>query len=122
MGPDAPKHVRNILILVAIAAGVWLLPGGDTGTRTISNLLSVLLLGGLCFFAYRMYMEHRITLLDLGDRTRAVLYGSFALMVFALLATRRLIDEGGLGALLWMALLGTAFYGMYSVWRASREY
>ncbi len=122
MGPDAGKHVRNIAILLLLAAAVWLLPGGDTGASTIGNLLAVVLFAGLCFFAYRMYMEHRITLLDLPERVRAVLYGSFALLVFALLATDRLVGEGGLGALLWLALILGAVYGVYSVWRASREY
>ena len=121
MGPDAGKHVRNILIIVVLALGVWLLPGGDTGSNFIGNLLSVLLLGGLAFFAYRMYMERRITLLDLEDRTRAILYGCFALIVFAIVATSRLWASGP-GALLWLALIGLAGYGIYSVYRSAREY
>ena len=122
MGPDAPKHVRNILIIVALAVVVWKLPGGGTASSTIGNLLSILLLAGLAFFSYRMYMEHRITLLDLPDRTRATLYGSTAVAVFALLATDRLWNEGGAGALVWLALIGAAVYGAYSVWRSAREY
>ncbi|HEX8101921.1 MAG TPA: hypothetical protein VF533_04875 [Solirubrobacteraceae bacterium] len=122
MGPDAGKHARNILILFALAAILWLVPGGGTAAATIGNVLGVILFAGLAFFAYRLYMEHRITLLDLPDRTRLILYGSFALIVFALLAMRRLWDQGGAGALLWLALVGGAIYGVYSVWRASREY
>lgn len=121
MGPDAGKHVRNILIIVGLAVAVWLVPGGDTGSAAIRNVLSVLLLGGLSFFAYRMYMERRITLLDLEDRTRAVLYGCFALIVFAIVATGRLWSNG-IGALIWLALIGLAVYGIYSVYRAAREY
>ncbi len=121
MGPDAGKNARNILIIVGLALAVWLLPGGDTGSSFIGNLLSVILLGGLAFFAYRMYMEHRITLLDLEDRTRAVLYASFGLIVFAIVATSRLWGSGP-GALLWLALIGVAVYGIYSVYRAAREY
>ena len=122
MGPDAGKNLRNALIVVGLAAVVWLLPGGESGSRTIGNLLSVLLLGGLCFFAYRTYMENRITLLDMEDRTRAVLYGSFALITFAIVATGRLTGQGGAGVLIWMALIGLAAYGMYSVYRGQREY
>jgi len=121
VGPDAGKHLRNIAIIVALAAAVWLLPGGGTASRTISNLLSVLLLGGLSFFAFRMYMERRITLLDMEDRTRAILYGCMALIVFAIVATGRLWASGP-GALLWLALIGAALYGLYSVYRAAREY
>lgn len=108
--------------MVALGAVVWLLPGGDTGGQTIGNLLSVLLLGGLCFFAYRSYMENRIMLLDMATRTRAILYGSFALITFAIVATGRLTEQGGVGVLVWMALIALAAYGMYSVYRAAREY
>ena len=121
MGPDAGKNVRNIAIIFALAVIVWLVPGGDTGSQTIGNILSVLLLGGLAFFAYRMYMEHRITLLDMEDRTRAIMYGCAALIVFAIVATGRLWESGP-GALVWFALIGAAVYGLYSVYRAQREY
>ena len=121
MGPDAGKHIRNILIIVALAAAVWLLPGGEAGSMTISNVLSVLLLGGLCFFAYRMYMEHRITLMDMEDRTRVILYGSFALLAFAIVSIGRLTGSGP-GALLWIILIAAAAYGLVFVYRTTREY
>ncbi|MDP9384715.1 MAG: hypothetical protein M3P50_05715 [Actinomycetota bacterium] len=121
MGPDTGKHIRNILIIVGLALAVWLLPGGDTGSAFIGNLLSVILLGGLAFFAYRMYMEHRITLLDLEGRTRAALYACFGLIVFAIAAAGRMWGSGP-GALVWIALMAVAAYGIYSVYRAAREY
>jgi hypothetical protein len=31
-------------------------------------------------------------------------------------------DEGGLGAVLWLAFITLAIWGLYSVWRAYREY
>jgi hypothetical protein len=122
VGPDAGKHLRNIVIIVAIAAAVWLLPGGGTGANALSRLISLIFLGGLAFFAYRMYMERRVTLLDLDDRARLVLYGSFTVVVFALVATARLWDGGGLGVLLWLALVGAGIYGIYGVYRTAREY
>jgi hypothetical protein len=122
VGPDAGKNVRNALIIVALAAVVWLLPGGEAGSQTIGNLLSVLLLGGLCFFAYRMYMENRVTLLDMEDRTRVILYGSFAMITFAIVATGRFTSQGGLGVLVWMGLIALAAFGLYSVYRGAREY
>ncbi len=67
-------------------------------------------------------MEHRITLLDLDDRARLILYGSFALACFAIVAARRFWGEGGLGALVWMILAGLAIYGVVLVYRRSREY
>ena len=122
MGPDRNRHIRNVLIVVVLALAVWLLPGGDTGTNTVYSLLTVILTAGLIFFAYRLYMEHRATIFGLGDRQRGILYGAVALAGFALIATSKLWDEGGLGALIWFAMIGLAAYGMYTVWRAYQEY
>lgn len=122
MGPDAAKNVRNGSIVVGLALVVWLLPGGRAGSATVANLLTVLFLGGMAFFAYRLYMEHRTTLFDLDDRPRAVLYASFALAAFAVVATSRLWDAGGPGALAWLVLVGLAAYGVVSVVRSAREY
>ena len=105
MGPDRAKHIRNILIIIALALVVWLVPGGGTGSSTIYNVLTIILTAGLLFFGYRLYMEHRATIFGLGDNQRALLYGSVAVATVALLATNRLWDAGGLGALLWFALL-----------------
>ena len=81
-----------------------------------------MLLGGLCFFAYRSYMENRVMLQDMPSRTRAILYGSFAMVTFAIVATGRLTEQGGVGVLVWMGLIALAVYGMYSVYRGAREY
>ena len=122
MGPDRNKHIRNVLIIVGLALAVWLLPGGDTASSTVSNLLTVILTAGLLFFAFRLYMEHRATIFGLEDRQRGILYGAVALAGFAIIATSKLWDEGGLGAMLWFGLIGLAVYGMYSVWRTYQEY
>ena len=122
MGPDRAKHIRNILIIVGMALVVWLVPGGGTGSSTIYNLLTIVLTAGLLFFGYRLYMEHRATIFGLGDNQRAVLYGSVAAATVALLATNRLWNEGGLGTLVWFALLSLAGWGIYRVWREYSEY
>jgi hypothetical protein len=122
VGPDRTKNLRNVLIIIVLALVVWLLPGGRTGTNTIYNLLTVLLTAGLIFFAFRVYMENRATIFGLEDRQRGILYGAVALACFALIATSKLWNQGGLGALLWIGMLGLAGYGMYTVWRTYQEY
>jgi hypothetical protein len=122
VGPDRNTHLRNIAIILVLAVAVWLLPGGDTASVTVGNLIGLVFIGGLLFFGYRIYMEHRSTILDLEDRQRGILYASIALGAITLVATRRMWDASGLGALLWLALLGLAFWGLYTVWRAYREY
>ena len=59
MGPDRNKHLRNIAIILVLAVAVWQLPGGGTAANTISNLFSIVFLGGLLFFGYRLYVQNR---------------------------------------------------------------
>ena len=123
MGPDRAKHIRNILIIVVLALAVWLIPGGARASNTISNILSLIFLGGLLFFGYRLYMENRETIFGFEERQRGVLYAGLALIAITLIATRRMWQEGGaVGALVWLGLIGAGVYALYGVWRAYREY
>ena len=122
VGPDRGKHIRNILIVIALALIVWLVPGGARAGNTISNILSIIFLGGLLFLGYRLYMENRETIFGLPERQRGILYAAVALAGITLVATRRMWDEGGAGAILWLAFIGLAVWGLYSVWRSYREY
>src|SRR3954451_6547950 len=114
---DRYKNLRNAAIILVLAVAVWKLPGGGVAAETISNIFSVLFMGGLFFFGYRMYMEHRETLYMLEERQRALLYGALALIAFAFAATSRLWTElVALGGMLWLAMLGAAAWALYSVW------
>ncbi len=119
---DGSKTLRNVAIIVVLAVLVWRLPQGATAGQTISNLLSVVLLAGLSFFAFRMYMENRTSLFDLEDRLRLMLYGSVALLVITLVATSRMWNAGPGPVLLWFALVAVAGYGLATVVRAFRQY
>jgi ATP/ADP translocase len=122
VGSERGKHLRNIAIIVGLALAVWLVPGGDRASMTISNLLSIVFIGGLLFFGYRMYMEHRESIFGLAERTRGILYAAIALGAITLVATRTMWDAGGLGAMLWLAFMALAIWGLLYVWRAYREY
>jgi hypothetical protein len=122
VGPDRNKNLRNFAIVIVIALAVWKLPGGGTAAATIANLLGVAFVAATFFFGYRFYMEHRETLWSLEERQRGLLYGALALAAFALIATSRMWHAGGLGAMLWLAMLGAAGWAIYSVWRAYKTY
>ena len=122
MGPGRNTHLRNVAILLVLALAVWLIPGGDTASTTIYNLLTVVFVAGLLFLGYRLYMERRSTLFMLEDRMRGLLYASLGLAAFAVVATSRLWQQGGFGGLIWIGLLTLAGWGVYRVYRASREY
>jgi hypothetical protein len=116
------KNVRNVAIVLALAAAVVLVPGGGIATSVIGVLLSLAFMAGMAWFAARLYLEHRMTLFALSDRLRAILYGAIAAAVMAVVAAPRLFDAGGVGIVIWFAVMGGACYALFAVWRASREY
>lgn len=113
---------RNVGIIVLIAAAVYALPGGGRSADLIAALLSAAITVCFTLIGIRVYRENRMTVFALGDRWRAVLYGSIAVAVFAMAALSRLFNAGGLGALVWFVLIGGAAYGLVLVWRAWRSY
>ena len=122
MGPDSRKHLRNIAIILLLAVIVWQVPAGARAGATIANIISIIFVGGLMFFGYRLYMENRDTIFGLEERQRGVAYAGAALIAITLVATRRMWEAGGVGALVWLMMIGAGVYALVGVWRAYREY
>jgi hypothetical protein len=115
------KTARNVGIVVAIAAAVYLLPGGGTAASTVEAALWVAFGLGMGFFAVRLYRENRMTLAALGDRHRALLYAGVAVGAFALAARSRMW-ETGLGEFAWFLLIAFVAYAFLETFRHSRSY
>lgn len=113
--------VRNVLIILAAAAVVMLVPGGGNASDAILQALVIVMFGALSWLVVRLYRERRSDLYSLGDRDRAILYGSLGLGTITVVATDRMWDTGP-GTLAWFALMGAAVYGAYHVYRAARAY
>lgn len=119
---DRSRTVRNVVILLLLAAAVWRLPGGVAGERAVSNLIGVIFWGGLFFFVYRLYMERRATLMGWDERLRIRLYVAVGLLMFAIVATTRMFGFGSFGALAWFVLLGVAVWGIFTAVRTASSY
>jgi hypothetical protein len=76
---------------------------------------------GLAYLGLRLYREHHISLLSLGDRYRGLLYGALAVAAFALIA-RAEMWQTGLGELVWFVLIGAVVYALVVVYRRWRAY
>jgi hypothetical protein len=113
-------NARNALIVVALAAAVFLLPGGGTSADLARAVLGTLITASFAFLGWRLYRENRIDLFSLGDPWRGVLYGAIAAAVWAMAARPRLFQSTP-GILLWCALIGGASYALVLVYRRYRD-
>jgi hypothetical protein len=115
------ENARNVAIVMALAAVVMLVPGGGHASDGILELLVVIMFGSIAWLAVRLYREHRVDIYGLGERNRAILYAAVGLATITLVASNRLW-ETGVGTIVWFALMALACWGVYAVFRASREY
>jgi hypothetical protein len=115
------KALRNIAIILAIAAGVYFIPGSSRATSTVEAVLGVAFGFAIAYLGLRLYREHRVAIHSLGERHRALLYGAIAVGVFAAEARGRMW-ESGIGELAWFVLIGIVIYALIEVYRYSRTY
>ena len=116
------RAARNIAIIALIALAVTVLPGGGATLDVVLTLIAVAFFAAIALLGYRLYREHHFTLDALEPRQRLVLYASVGLAFLTFTASQTLFDQGGLGALLWIALLCLASYGVFWVFMQSRRY
>jgi NAD(P)-dependent dehydrogenase (short-subunit alcohol dehydrogenase family) len=113
--------MRNVAIVLVLAAIVYLVPGGGDAAAIIGALLSTAILASFVMLAARFYRERRTDIVGLPDRWRATLYGALGVIVLAMAARPRLIETGA-GTIVWVAAVAGAGYALYRVFRYYREY
>ncbi len=109
-------------IIALIALGLTVLPGGGSALDVMLTLLTVAFFVAIAWFGYMLFRRNRMEIETLDSRQRVVLYSSVGLAFLTFTATNQLFDEGGVGVLAWLALLGICSYGVFWVWTQYREY
>lgn len=110
----------GVIMLIALALVV--LPGGGNALDVVLTLLTVAFLAAIAYLGYRLYNQYRMDIDALNPNLRLALFGSVGLAILTFVATDRLFDEGGIGVLLWFALLALCSYGLYWTWTRYRTY
>lgn len=113
--------VRNVLILVAVAALVAFLPGGGQTAGLVLALLSIGIITAFVLFGIRFYRENRVAVFSLGDKHRAIAYASLGALVVAF-AGRNQLTDSAVGSVVLVLLFAGAVGGAYAVWRHHRSY
>src|SRR5436305_13161691 len=99
--------LRNILIVLVLAALVAVLPGGGTGATVVTQAVSLAFLATIGWFASLMYRQHRSSLYSLGTGRRTILYVAVGVAAVTLTATSRLWQSPG-GSIAWLVLAAGA--------------
>ena len=113
--------VRNILIVLAIAALVALVQGGVTAANVAIQAVTLVFLGTIVWFMSLTYRERRLSLYSLGDGRRALLYVALGVAALTLTATSRLWNSGA-GSVAWLILLAGSAYAVFAVLWSARKY
>jgi hypothetical protein len=115
------KTVRNILIVLVIAALVALVKGGQTAAQVGIQAVTLAFLGTIVWFLSLTYRERRVQLYSLGDGRRALLYVALGVATLTLTASSRLLGSGA-GSVAWLLLLGGSAYAVFAVLWSARKY
>jgi hypothetical protein len=118
---DGQRAARNILIVVAIGAAVYFIPGGGNLAAAFTAFLWAMFGLGIAFLGLRVYRENTFRLSALGDRHRGLLYGGIALVLFCFMARTRMWQTS-LGELVWFVFVGLAAWAFLEVYRHFRSY
>jgi len=113
--------VRNVLIVLVIAALVTLIQGGVTAANVAIQAVTLAFLGTIVWFLSLTYRERRTSLYSLGDGRRALLYVALGVATLTLTATSRLWNTGA-GSVAWLILLGGSAYAVFAVLWSARKY
>jgi hypothetical protein len=111
---------RNILIVLALAVIVDLVPGGGTAADVVIQSVSLIFLAALAWVVSLVYRERRNALYSLGDRRRAILYCAIGALAVTLTATSRLWASS-LGGVGWLVLVIGSVYAGATVLSSARR-
>jgi hypothetical protein len=114
------RTALNFAIVALVALVLFALPGGGSALNVVLTLLTIAFFVAIALLGYRLYRQYRFEIESLETSERAVLYGSVGVAFLTFTATNRLFNVGGVGVLVWLALLGVASYGVFWVfsrWR-----
>jgi hypothetical protein len=116
-----PQTLRNVAIILALAAVVDFLPGGGAAADTVMAALTLIFMAAIAWFVYRLYREQQLTLATLTDARKAGLFGAVGGIALLVVAYDEFSSWTG-GVLLWIALLAGCVGAIVLIWRSATTY
>ena len=115
------RNVRNVAIIMLLAAAVAFLPNGGNVVDAIFTLLTMGFLAGITWMLFTLSRENQLTLATLDDKRRAIFYGAFGLIALLIAGTDKLFSTGG-GTFLWIVLLAASVAAIWKIWTEANTY
>jgi hypothetical protein len=115
------QTLRNVAIILALAAVVDFLPGGGAAADTVMAALTMIFLAAIAWFVYRLYREQQLTLATLTDLQKAGLFGAVGGIALLVVAYDDFRSWTG-GLLLWIALMAGCIAAIFLIWRSATTY
>lgn len=119
---DRRRRLIGIGVILLVAAGFVLLPGGDDAKNVISAAVQAAFLAAAAWTGWMLYRTRSSWLAELPDRDRGILYGALATALLTLIGRGQFDGVGGGGTVLWLAVLAGCGFAVFWVWRESRRY
>jgi len=115
------QTVRNVAIILALAAVVDFLPGGGAAAATVMAALTLIFFAAIAWFVYRLSREQQLTLATLSDARKAGLFGAVGGIALLIVAYNEFSSWTG-GVLLWIALMAGCLGAIFMIWRSASTY
>jgi hypothetical protein len=116
------QTIRNVAIILALAAAVDFVPGGGAAAATVLAALTLTFLAAIAWLVYRVYREQQLTLATLTDTRRAVLFGAVGGIALLVVALSNGVFTFAGGLVLWVALLASCIALIFVIWRDATTY
>jgi O-antigen/teichoic acid export membrane protein len=115
------QTLRNVAIILALAAAIDFLPGGGAAAATVLTALMMIFFAAISWLLYRLYREQQLTLATLTDARKAGLFGAVGAIALLVVAYDDFISWTG-GLLLWLALMAGCVGVIFLIWRGATTY
>jgi O-antigen/teichoic acid export membrane protein len=115
------QNLRNVAIILALAAGVDFLPGGGAAAATVLTALTMIFFAAIAWLLYRLYREQQLTLSTLTDARKAGLFGAVGGIALLVVAYDDFRSWSG-GIVLWIALMAACVAAIFVIWRDATTY
>jgi hypothetical protein len=115
------RNVRNVAIILALAALVAFAPHGGNAVEAIFTLLTMCFLAGITWMLFTLSRENQLTLATLDDKRRAIFYAAFGMIALLIAGADMLFGSGG-GTVFWIAAFAVSVVAIWKTWVEANTY